>query len=100
MSCENPNNIIFKCAKHSSRPKARFQLMKPHEFIGRHVKRCFVGVSDSEGHQLREHMWVKVTGVKDSKTLIGTLDNDPVFPVGVKNGDEVLVELRVIEELL
>lgn len=93
MSREPRSNVFHTCAAHAARPRPELHGFPPEQYIGLFVKRAFPvkGVENS-----REHMWVKVTG-HDGNTLIGELNNDPVYEVGYACGDEVRFEITDIE---
>ncbi len=48
-----------------------------------------------------EHMWVRCTKVcKDSSTITGTLDNEPVLILSLKCGSEVFVNFEDLEQAI
>lgn len=93
---ESPNNVVAVCKDCADKRREETQRHLPvlDTLVNRWVKKAF---SDPNGV---EHMWVKVTGVGvGGKTLIGTLDNDPVIVTNVSLHDEVIVGTSEIEEV-
>jgi hypothetical protein len=65
----------------------------PLDLSGAYVKLQFVGINDRI-----EHMWIHITEVNvESKTITGTLNNDPYLCLDLKEGD--LIKDRRIEEI-
>lgn len=89
-------NIGRVCAAHASKPDpALHEFPMPH-YVGRFVKIAFI--ERVAPHRL-EHMWVRVTGTRPRRHLVGVLDNDPVYDVGYACGDTVTFAVRAIERL-
>lgn len=94
MNSESPNNIRLSCPKHAPRPHPKYQSWNPQKFMGTHVKRAFLSKKSE-----KEHLWVKVNAIKNEKTLIGTLANDPILDIGYKYNDPVEVDIICIEKV-
>jgi len=85
------------CEKHAPKPNPKLQKLKPHEYIGKFVKKGFPTDLGGHGPQL-EHMWVEVTHI-EGDVLIGKLNNDPIACRDIRCGDEVKVRLEEIEQV-
>jgi len=92
---ENPENIFYTCPEHSSKPNPVYAKMRPEYFLKKHVKKCFPEIRTEK----KEHLWILIKEVKNSTTLIGNIDNDPVLNLGINYQDEVEVLLTEIEEV-
>lgn len=98
---ENPSNIKGIC-----RTCAEDRLEETQENIDQiidnienatkaFVKKCF---TDGE---YSEHMWVQVTDVnRKLRTIVGTLDNEPVAVQNVRYGDTIVVTFEEIEDCI
>jgi uncharacterized protein YegJ (DUF2314 family) len=86
-------NTAFVCPNHAPKPDPELAKRDPASLVGKFVKTAFT----NEGWT--EHMWVAVTHVEGT-TLHGTLDNDPIGPLLEKCGDQVVVQMNEIEEVL
>jgi Uncharacterized protein conserved in bacteria (DUF2314) len=93
---EPASNLNFYCPDHAPRPDPAVRTRPIASFIGRHVKVAF---PDRTRSTRSEHLWVKVIGVRD-QLLVGIIDNDPIFDIGYKDGDEVCIALDRIESVL
>lgn len=92
---EPDSNIAPVCPDHAPKPDLVWTGKKPEFFIGKFVKKGF----PTPQPMLRvEHMWVKVTAVKDGK-LVGELNNDPIASL-LRCGDIVEVALDEIEQVM
>ena len=96
---ESPRNIVQICKECSDKRREEFQGkikdLPLSDFIGNHVKKAFHG-----GERI-EHMWVKISGVNEENgTLIGILDNDPIYAPGLCRSDEVIVRREEIEQAM
>ena len=80
-------------------PLGRYNNREPEDFIGKIVKKGFVGENE-DGVIGTEHMWVSIYAVEDGK-LLGVLSNDPVCisPDVLKNGDNVQLTVYEIEDV-
>jgi uncharacterized protein YegJ (DUF2314 family) len=92
---EDPRNVFITCSEHASRPQEKYALEPASNFLNKWVKACFEEI----GTEKKEHLWIKVLTVKDDKTLIGIIDNDPFLNLQVKFGDTVEVKLYEIEDV-
>lgn len=83
---EDPKNIGWVCADHTPKPDPQF-FKKPLDwFVGKNCKLGFpTGRTEAP---FLEFMWVYVTG-SDEGSLIGKLNNDPLFVEEYKDGDGV-----------
>jgi uncharacterized protein YegJ (DUF2314 family) len=91
---EDPRNICHTCAKHSSRPQAKYASWDPTQFIGKWVK---VGFTEKLTEKM-EHLWVKIIEVaKEGKALLGVVNNEPLLNLGVQEGDSIEVSIFEIE---
>jgi uncharacterized protein YegJ (DUF2314 family) len=90
---ENPRNIFTTCPKHSSRPQLKYLFWNPKEFLDKWIKMEFSEKSTGR----KEHLWIKITAIKEEKTLLGIIDNDPVLNLDVFCGDQVTVPISAIE---
>jgi hypothetical protein len=97
---ENPKNVEFRCSKHSRKPDRRWTKKPPDFFVGKFVKKGFLGINpySENGDAGTEHMWVKITRVA-GVALFGRLDNVPVFKMELRYGDEVRVLRKDIEQV-
>ena len=93
MSREDPKNIYFTCPEHSAKPDRRYLNWRLEHFLGRHVKKSF---NDNKGQT--EHLWIKIFKIDGGK-LVGKVDNDPVFDIGIRFGNIVRVDRSEIEEV-
>ncbi len=91
------SNLIITCREHASRPNKQFQSLQKHQYIGAFVKISFPDIDDTDN---KEHIWVKVTTVKDGDHLTGIVDNHPVLNLGFDYGDTVSFLKTQIEDYL
>jgi hypothetical protein len=89
-------NIVDVCDVHAPRPDPALAARNPQSFLGAWVKKRF---RERTGKRRHEHMWVHIHTVRPDGTLVGTLDNDPDYDVGVVWGDTVTVRLDEIEAI-
>ena len=99
MAKEAGVNIKFVCSEHATKPNPRFTKKGAASFVGKFVKKGFDVQHPETNQPMTEHMWVKVTGVKNGD-LVGELNNDPVGFTPLKCDDVVTVKLSEIEECL
>lgn len=94
-------NIGAVCENHAPKPQEKYAKEKPKFFIGKFVKKGFEGVNPTTGVKALEHMWVRITSVcgVEKNTLHGTLNNDPLFDMDIKDGSKVTVKLSEIEDV-
>ena len=62
----------------AARVDPSLQTKDPASFIGKYVKRGFPTGLSGPGQPTVEHMWVKISSVKDG-VLRGRLANDPLY---------------------
>lgn len=91
------SNLRAVCDTHAPKPQEKFTKKEPKFFIGKWVKKAFKVNKEFPKRPQLEHIWVKVTEVRD-RTLVGTLANAPLF-MEERFGDKVTVELSEIEDL-
>lgn len=93
---EPRSNIRGVCNEHRPRPRPDlYGSRDPASFVDKYVK---LGFKTNIKQPDVEHMWVKVTGVKDGH-LVGRLDNDPLY-CSIKCGDPVHFSPGDIEQVL
>jgi uncharacterized protein YegJ (DUF2314 family) len=96
MPQESSANWGYVCDRHTPRADPRFVLVPAACFVGRYVKCAF----KDRDHPRYEHMWVEVRLVTLEGDLVGALNNDPVYNVGLSDGDLVVVKREAIEAVL
>lgn len=89
-------NIRTLCDRHAPRPDPRLHGRRLGSFVGHHVK---IGLIDRTNPTLNEHLWVKVTAIKDGE-LVGIIDSDVVLDVGYRLGDRIQFVVTEVEEFL
>lgn len=85
-SSSNWGFVHEDCVRRNPEHTAR-AVKDPHSLIGHHIKRAFPAKRPN-GASVNEHMWVRVTGVRDGQ-LLGIVDNDPVYDCEWKDGSSV-----------
>lgn len=91
------SNVFIACKEHASKPNPKLHMWPAANYIGCFVKIEFTEITPPYGS---EHMWVEVYRVDVNNKLVGRLDNDPFFDVGVQCGDMITFEITKIEDLL
>lgn len=87
---EDISNIGWVCPDHTPKPDPQY-FDKPLDwFVGKYCKLGFP-TERSEAPFL-EFMWVLVTATYEDHSLIGNLNNDPVFVKGYTDCDVVAFE--------
>lgn len=94
---ESDSNIGYTCAEHSRKPDPKFKKMPIQFFLGKYVKKAFPGITPG-GKTSLEHMWVRVM-MANKSTLIGVLDNHPIYDMDIKRGSTVKVRRNEIEQV-
>lgn len=89
------SNIFVTCPAHASKPDASLHDLPIEAYVGRWVK---VGFNE-RNTQRREHLWVRIHATAAGRTLLGTIDNDPVLDIGYRHGDGVVVDVTEIEAI-
>lgn len=89
------SNVGYVCPTHAPKP-GKYAKHHPVDFLGANVKTSFRA---PDGRI--EHMWVFILGIdSDEKTLLGTLNNDPVFATQYRYGQRVKVQTWEVEDVL
>ena len=93
---EPRSNVSHVCDEHAPRPAPRYFDKPGAWFVGRIVKVGFDVQNPAHPDITCEHMWVSVEG-SHGDLLRGRLDNDPFYATGLKDGDEVVFDRRLVE---
>lgn len=105
------SNIGLVCDNHAPKPNTKWAKKEPEWFKGKWVKKAFDVTKYDDFKETAaefkkvtgnpipkiEHMWIKVTGVKDGK-LVGTMANRSVFG-GPQFGQKAEVSLDEISQV-
>jgi hypothetical protein len=86
MSQEPDTNIGHICANCRPKPNPEFAQLPPTAFLGKHCQIAFPQPEMTS--KMYELMWVRVESAHD-EFCVGTLDNDPIRALYIKNGEEV-----------
>lgn len=93
-------NVGLVCEHRAPKP-GKYAGLPAQQFEGKFVKMGFKARHPLSGRETIEHMWVKVVKVSGD-SILGTLDNDPVFVTEphVEHGDSVTLTVDQIEDVI